>query len=85
MATLFLPMTDALIKHWRANGNTYPQKFILTPVQHKVYVETRRMGIGGPNIDGSVHMGVPIEISEGTPGVMVAADGTEVSLVSSAA
>jgi hypothetical protein len=38
------------------------------------------MGIGGPNIDGRVHMGVPVEISEGTPGVMVSADGNEVSL-----
>ena len=82
MATLFLPMTDALLKHWRANGNAYPQKFILTPAQHKEYVETRRMGIGGPNIDGSVHMGVPIELSENTPGVMVAADGSEVALSS---
>lgn len=80
MATLFLPMTDALLKHWRANGNAYPQKFILTPAQHREYVETRRTGIGGPTVDGSVHMGVPIEISEGTPGVMVNADGTEVSL-----
>jgi hypothetical protein len=26
------------------------------------------------------HMGVPIEIDEASPGVMVAADGTEVSL-----
>jgi hypothetical protein len=26
------------------------------------------------------HMGVPIEIAENTPGVMVAADGTEVAL-----
>ena len=80
MATLYLPMTDAVIKHWRANGNAYPQKFILTQAQHREYVETRRTGIGGPNIDGRVHMGVPIEIAEGTPGVMVSADGTEVSL-----
>jgi len=67
LATLYLPMTDALIKHWRANGNAYPQKFILTPAQHKEHVEARRTGIGGPNIDGSVQMGVPIEISKGHP------------------
>ena len=80
MASLYLPMTDALIKHWRANGNTYPQKFILTQAQHKEYVETGRAGISGPNFDGSVHMGVKIEVAEGTPGVMINADGTEVSL-----
>lgn len=80
MANLYLSMTDALIKHWKANGNAYPRKFILTPAQHKEYVESRRLGIGAHNVDSSVHMDVPVEIAEGTPGVMVAADGTEVSL-----
>lgn len=80
MATLYLSMTDALIKHWKAHGNAYPQKVILSPAQHHEYVESRRGGIGGPNIDGGVHMAVPVEIAEGTPGVMIAADGTEVSL-----
>jgi hypothetical protein len=82
MQSLYLPMTEKLIAHWRANGNAYPQKFILTPEQHTVYVETRKKGIGGPNIDGFEHMGVRIEVSDSTPGVMIAADGTEVSLVS---
>lgn len=80
MATLYLSMTDAVIKHWRANGNAYPQKFILTPAQHREYAESRRTGIAGPNVDCGVHMDVPVEIAEGTPGVMVNADGTEVSL-----
>jgi hypothetical protein len=80
MARLYLSMTEGVINHWKANNNAYPQKFILTPAQHKEYAETRRTGIGGPKTDCSVHMGVPIEISEGTPGVMVAADGAEVSL-----
>lgn len=84
MTSLFLPMTEKLIAHWQATGNTYPQKFILTPEQHKVYVDTRKAGIGGPKINGNEHMGVPVEISEGTPGVMVNADGTEVSLISTA-
>ncbi|MNR12427.1 hypothetical protein D3C85_1287810 [compost metagenome] len=82
MKSLYLPMTEKLIAHWRANGNAYPQKFILTPEQHTVYVETRKNGIGGPNIDGFEHMGVRVEVSDSTPGVMIAADGTEVSLVS---
>ena len=80
MARLYLSMTEGVINHWKANNNAYPQKFILTPAQHREYAETRRTGIGGPKTDCSVHMGVPIEISEGTPGVMVAADGAEVSL-----
>jgi len=43
-------------------------------------MESHRLGRGGHNIDGSVHMDVPIEISDGTPGVMAAVDGAEVSL-----
>ena len=43
-------------------------------------MESRRSGIAGPNVDCGAHMDVPVEISEGTPGVMVNADGTEVSL-----
>lgn len=82
MATLYLSMTDALIRHWKAHDNAYPQKFILTPAQHHEYVESRRKGIGGHNVDGGIHMGVPVEVTEGTPGVMVAADGAEVSLSS---
>lgn len=82
MRSLYLPMTEKLIAHWRANGNAYPQKFIRTPEQHTVYVETRKKGIGGPNIDGFEHMGVRVKVSDSTPGVMIAADGTEVSLVS---
>ena len=80
MATLYLPMTEAVINHWKANNNAYPQKFILSPAQHKAYIESRRAGIGGPDADGSVHSGVPVEISEDTPGVLIAIDGTEISL-----
>lgn len=79
MANLYLSMADALIKHWKANGNASPRKFIYTPAQRKGYVESRRLGIGGHNVDGSIHMDVAVEISERTPGVMVAVDGTEVS------
>ena len=78
MATLL--MTDALIEHQRANGNANPQKFILTPAQHKEYVESRRTDICGSNVNCAVDMDVPVEIAEGTPGVMINADGTEVSL-----
>lgn len=80
MASLFLPMTNAVINHWKAHSNAYPQKFILNPDQHKAYVESRRAGIGGAKANVAEHMGVPVEVAGNTPGVMVAADGTEVSL-----
>lgn len=80
MATLFLSMTEAVMNHWKANDNAYPKKFILTPEQHDGYVESRRAGIGGAKANTSEHMGVLVEVSESTPGVMVAVDGTEVTL-----
>jgi hypothetical protein len=81
MATLYLTMTEKLSAHWRANNNAYPQKFVLTPAQRAEYDESRRLCHAPPESIGEPkHMGVLIEIDENTPGVMVAADGTEVAL-----
>lgn len=80
MVNLFLPMTEAVIAHWKANNNAYPKKFILTPHQHHAYAESRRAGIGGAKTNIAEHMGVPVEVSDSTPGVMVASDGSEVTL-----
>ncbi|WP_256220288.1 MULTISPECIES: hypothetical protein [unclassified Variovorax] len=43
-------------------------------------MDSRRAGIGGAAADVTEHMGVPVEVAEGTPGVMVAVDGAKVSL-----
>jgi hypothetical protein len=81
MTTLYLTMTEKLTSHWRANNNAYPQKFVLAPAQRTEYDESRRMcGAPAESIGEPRHMGVLIEISHNTPGVMVAADGTEVAL-----
>ncbi|WP_196232588.1 hypothetical protein [Variovorax paradoxus] len=45
-----------------------------------VFARVPRFVVHHLNTACRVHMGVPVDISEGTPGVMVAADGTEVSL-----
>lgn len=83
MTTLYLQMTEKLIAHWKANGNVYPQKFTLSPALRDEYLKclsylTSNQGktITMPD----KHMGVTIEVTENTPGVMVAADGTEVTL-----
>jgi len=83
MATLYLTMTEKLISHWRANNNAYPQKFVLSPALRDEYLQclrtmttNRAKTITAPDR----HMGVLIEVAENTPGVMVAADGTEVAL-----
>ncbi|RIX83169.1 hypothetical protein [Acidovorax cavernicola] len=85
MTTLYLQMTGKLIAHWKAYGNAYPQKFTLSPALRDEYLRclswmtnNRGKTVTMP----ATHMGVRIEVAEGSPGVMVAADGTEVSLVS---
>ncbi|MFV0677881.1 hypothetical protein [Variovorax sp. tm] len=83
MTTLYLQMTDKLSAHWRAHNNAYPRKFVLSPALRDEYlkclswVTDARVRV---NTIPEKHMGVPIEIDEASPGVMVAADGTEVAL-----
>ncbi|SOD27682.1 hypothetical protein SAMN05518800_3247 [Variovorax sp. YR752] len=83
MATLYLTMTEKLSAHWRANNNAYPQKFVLSPALRDQYLHS--MSLVTSNHGRTItmpekHMGVRIEIDEHSPGVMVAADGTEVAL-----
>lgn len=88
MSTLYLNMTEKLSAHWRANGNAYPQKFVLSPALRDEYV--RCLGLLADNKGKAPampakHMGVPIEVSDASPGVMVAADGSEVALLDGSA
>lgn len=83
MTTLYLQMTEKLTDHWKANGNTYPQKFTLSPALRDEYLRclswvTSNQGKTVAMPDS--HMGVRIEVAEASPGLMVAADGTEVAL-----
>lgn len=78
MPALFALMTEAVFNHWNANGDAYPEKFLLTPAQHRSYVASRQSGIGGPNL--GAHMGVPVEISSDTVGVVITAGGLAISL-----
>ncbi|MDN6886590.1 hypothetical protein QMO14_23650 [Variovorax sp. CAN2819] len=82
MTTLYLQMTEKLSAHWRENNNAYPRKFVLSPALRDEYL--RNLGLvtipGERDMSATKHMGVPIEIDEASPGVMVAADGSEVAL-----
>ncbi|WP_332778468.1 hypothetical protein [Polaromonas sp.] len=78
---LYYTMTERFSDHLGARG-AYPEKFVLNPSQHNEYlrcVALLSQSIGKA-IDPTLHMGVRIEIEENSPGVMVAADGSEVSL-----
>lgn len=83
MTTLYLQMTEKLSAHWRANNNAYPQKFVLSPALRDTYLGDLRLlnnNVGKTVTMPAKHMGVTIEVDEASPGVMVAADGTEVAL-----
>ncbi|MET3393554.1 hypothetical protein [Variovorax atrisoli] len=82
MTTLYLQMTEKLSAHWRENNNAYPRKFVLSPALRDQYLRDLSLITipGERDMSATKHMGVPIEIAESTPGVMVAADGTEVAL-----
>jgi hypothetical protein len=76
-------MTEKLTNHWRAHNNAYPQRFLLSPVLRDEYLKC--LGTMTNNKDktittAEVHIGVPIEVAENTPDVMVAAEGAEVPL-----
>lgn len=79
---LYYSMTERSSDRRSARGGAYPEKFVLNPLQHNEYlhcVELLGQAIG-KTIDPTSHMGVRIEIDQNSPGVMVAADGSEVSL-----
>jgi hypothetical protein len=80
MASLYLSMSEKLSAHWKAHGNAYPRKFVLTPDQHEEYVRLLK-ACASSRADFKVHLGVPIEVAEGSPGVMISVDGTEVPLL----
>jgi len=82
MTTLYLQMTDKLSAHWRAHNNAYPRKFVLSPAQREEYVRCLQLITipGERDMSATKHMGVPIEINEASPGVIVAVDGTEIPL-----
>lgn len=83
MTTLYLSMTEKLSAHWRANNNAYPQKFVLSPALRDEYIKCLSLVTSNQGKTITLpdkHMGVLIEVTENTPGVMVAADGTEVTL-----
>lgn len=78
---LYMRMTEMFSDH-RSTARAYPEKFILSTVLHRQYlrdwVQLRQMVT--TRIDPTNHMGVPIEISDNRPSVMVASNGTEVAL-----
>ena len=86
MAHIYETLVTALRGHWKDHAEAYPQKFILSPAQHRELTETVasvRKGIAvAPAPDPMKFMGAKLEIQEGSPGVMLGIDGSETPLPS---
>jgi hypothetical protein len=84
MAHIYDHLLAALKAHWKAHNNAYPQKFILSPADNEVLKDARgsiNKAVTGK--DFSTHatfMDVKIEVRDGSPGIVVAVDGTETPL-----
>jgi len=79
---LYMTMSEMLSDHLSTTG-AYPEKFILSTLLHRQYLRdwVLMRQIVTMRIDPTNHMGVPIEISDLTPNIMVASNGTEVALL----
>lgn len=89
MATpLYFLISNALSAHWKAHDNRYPQKILLTPVQHQALSDYRYMASTGETspkkapraVAGEKFMGILIEHDHNTPGVMIDVNGAEIPL-----
>lgn len=79
---LYYDMTEKLSDHLRTK-RAYPEKFVLSPLLHADYLRDVALLSQSleKDIDPTMHMGVPVEISDTTVGVMVACDGVEIWLL----
>lgn len=88
---IYHAIQQALSAHWAAHDKKYPQKVILTPAQHqelndmRTTVSTGQPSKGPKPVAGEKFMGVPIEHSPNTPGVMIDMNGAEIPLQTSPA
>lgn len=85
MPNIYESLVRVIADHWKANDNRYPQKIILTPAQFEALSEYRRIGRLALNDDKAVEvskfLGVPLEQDPGTPGLLIASDGSGIPVV----
>ena len=84
MPNIYESLVRVIADHWKAHDNKYPQKIILTPAQFDSLGEYRRTGRLALNddkaADGTNFLGVPLEQDPGTPGLLIATDGSEIAI-----
>lgn len=89
MANIYESLVRVIADHWKAHDNQYPRKIVLTPEQFNALAELRQLGRLALNDDrpitGTAFLGVPLEQDPATPGVLVAADGSETAVASASA
>jgi hypothetical protein len=80
MAVIFRQVNNAYRAHWRAHDSKYPQKLVLTTSQADDLLLCQRYGQvsfpGAQPPQRDRFNDRPIEITDSTPGEIVAHDGT---------
>lgn len=84
MPNIYDALVQVIADHWKAHDSQYPKKIILTPAQFDSLGEYRRIGRLALNddkaVDGTKFLGVPLEQDPGTPGLLIATDGSEIAI-----
>ena len=89
MANIYESLVRAIADHWKAHDNQYPRKIVLAPAQFDALAQFRQLGRLALNDDRPItetaFLGVPLEQDPATPGVLIAADGSEMAIASASA
>lgn len=84
MRNIYDRLSAVIADHWKANENKYPQRIVLTPAQFEELSKLRRLGRMALNDDspvsGTKFLGVPLVQDPSTLGLLLAHDGTEISI-----
>jgi len=80
MSNIYETLVTAIREHWKAHGQQYPQKILLTSRQHRELLDQRRTGriaLGsGGEPESDRFLGAQLEVDDTTQGAVVAADGS---------
>ena len=79
MSNIYETLVSALGAHWKAHGNRYPQKIVLSSAQLQALQQLRttgRVALGtAEEPERDRFFGTPLVVDDTSPGELVSADG----------
>lgn len=80
MSNIYETLVIAVRDHWKAHGNQYPQKIVLSTRQHRDLLELRKTGRIALGSDDTPEtdrfMGALLEVDDAGDGCIVGEDGS---------